>query len=293
MQRVAPSAGGPLLRLVACPDCHRQFDVTHVRADAVPCPCGARVANERHTPVHARVHRCGSCGAGVGAEAETCAYCGAGLVRDERALSLLCPECYARNAEVSRFCTACGVAFDPEPVAGEAPELPCPDCGGLMPVRGVGGVMVNECPSCNGLWAPGEELDRLVGRAVEAARDADLSGLRGRAPRVAGSNPWRQPVRYRKCPACDAFMQRRNYRKCSGIILDRCHEHGTWLDADELEQMAGFIAERGGLPPEPRLESPRPVPTTFERAARYGSFSTSAESGGGRTVLELLASLLK
>jgi Zn-finger nucleic acid-binding protein len=36
-------------------------------------------------------------------------------------------------------------------------------------------------------------------------------------------------------------MARRNYRKKSGVILDTCSEHGVWLDADELEQIAGFI----------------------------------------------------
>jgi Zn-finger nucleic acid-binding protein len=36
-------------------------------------------------------------------------------------------------------------------------------------------------------------------------------------------------------------MARRNYRKKSGIIIDTCSEHGIWLDADELEQIAGFI----------------------------------------------------
>jgi Zn-finger nucleic acid-binding protein len=36
-------------------------------------------------------------------------------------------------------------------------------------------------------------------------------------------------------------MARRNYRKKSGIIIDTCSQHGVWLDADELEQIAGFI----------------------------------------------------
>jgi Zn-finger nucleic acid-binding protein len=36
-------------------------------------------------------------------------------------------------------------------------------------------------------------------------------------------------------------MQRRNYMRSSGVVLDICHQHGSWLDADELEQIAGFI----------------------------------------------------
>ena len=278
------------LRLVACGTCHRQFDVTHVTDPELSCPCGAKVANEVHAPIDARVVRCGSCGAGLGEDAEVCDYCAAPVVR-EGALSLLCPECFARNAEDSRFCTACGVGFDPQPVVAGEHELPCPDCGGLMPSRQVGDIPANECPNCNGLWVAGDRFEQLVARAVDAVRKAEEGELPGRAPRRAGANPYRQSVRYRKCPVCEAFMHRKNYRKCSGVILDHCHDHGTWLDADELEAIAGFILEQGGVPPEPALEPlpqrPRPdfqMDWSHERRGGGGLF--------GRSVLGLIWELL-
>ena len=40
-------------------------------------------------------------------------------------------------------------------------------------------------------------------------------------------------------------MLRRNFRRSSGVITDVCRDHGTWLDADELEQIAGFILSGG------------------------------------------------
>jgi len=278
------------LRLVACPDCHRQYDVTCVSGAEIGCACGTSVPNEVHPAVRARVHRCGSCGAGVRPDAEACAYCGAGILRDEGQLSLICPECYARNVEISRFCTACGVAFDPQPVVAGGQELPCVDCGCLMPARAVGGVPVNECPSCNGLWVLGDQFEQLVARAVDAARKAETGAL-ARPARRSGGNPAVQRVRYRKCPVCEAFMQRRNYRTCSGVILDQCKGHGTWLDADELERIAGFILANRGVPPEPE---PRPTaPTDLVREYRYGSVTDPAGGGLGRTVLGLLATLLK
>jgi Zn-finger nucleic acid-binding protein len=278
------------LRLIACPDCHRQFDVTRIAVAEIRCACGAMLANEVHEPVHARVHRCSSCGAGIASNATHCDYCRAEIVRDERRLSLLCPECFARNADDARFCTACGVGFDPQPVAEDGHELPCPDCGGLMPPRCVGEIPVNECPACNGVWVQGDRFEQLVARAVDAVRKAEQSELPGRAPRRSGANPARQAVRYRKCPVCEAFMQRRNYRKCSGIVLDRCAAHGTWLDADELEQIAGFILENGGVPPEPQHE-PRPAPRPSE-AEWAGSLTSSSRREVGRSVLGLIASLL-
>ena len=161
-----------------------------------------------------------------------------------------------------------------------------------MPARAVADIPVNECPGCNGVWVQGDRFEQLVARAVDAVGKAEESELPGRAPRRSGANPAAQTVRYRKCPVCEAFMQRRNYRKCSGIILDRCAAHGTWLDADELEQIAGFILENGGVPPEPKLE-PKPA-SRYSDEQRTGVFSstTSMRWQTGGSVLRLLSSLL-
>ncbi len=235
------------MRLIACPNCHTQYDVTDVVEKTVDCRCGTAIENRILEAVDAAIHRCGSCGAQVEAEAVGCDYCGSDIVRDERELSLICPECYGRNAENARFCAGCGVGFDPETVVVEGIELPCTDCGVLMPPRQIGGIAINECPGCNGVWVPEGKFDYLVDRAIEARKNADPGDARIADPRVKGSNPYRQRVKYRKCPACDAHMQRKNFRKSSGVIIDTCNRHGTWLDADELEQIAGFILS-GGRP---------------------------------------------
>jgi Zn-finger nucleic acid-binding protein len=245
------------VRLVACANCHTQYDVTEVVAKSFPCRCGATVENRDLEAVDAKIHRCGSCGAIVDSEAAGCEYCGSAIERDPGKLSLICPECYARCHDGARFCTACGVAFRPEAVRLDGHELPCPVCDVLMPPRQVGGVGLNECPGCNGLWVPGESFDVLVGRAIEARRGASPEQRLTHKPRVQGANPVSQRVLYRKCPECQAFMQRRNFQRSSGVIIDRCHEHGTWLDADELEQIAGFILSGGT--PAPTLNVPSPA----------------------------------
>ena len=289
------------MRLVACQNCHTQFDVTHVAAKTFPCRCGEELENKTQIAVDAAIHRCGSCGAQVGAQAESCDYCSAAIVRDTRKLSLICPECYGRNAESSRFCTACGVGFRPEPVREEGLELPCPCCGCLMPCRQVAGMSVNECPECNGIWAPEDKFDLLVGRAIEARQNATpLQQLRAK-PRVKGANPARQRVQYRKCPECEAFMQRRNFQKSSGVIIDRCGDHGTWLDADELEQIAGFILSGGrpGASTQLARDAARDAETR-RRAAREapaprGAFMTTTRNDAGKafSILQILTEILE
>ena len=232
------------MRLVACGNCHTQFDVTNVVDSEITCRCGAKVENRVFEGLEVAVHRCGSCGAQVTAEADDCAYCGSTIVRDDRELSLICPECFGRNSEASHYCTGCGVAFRPEQVDAGGEELPCPSCSVLMPVRAIGGIGINECPKCNGLWVPENRFDHLIAQACDAAREragaAPCSA--GKASAAGGSKP---TVVYRSCPVCNAHMARRNFRKRSGVIIDRCNDHGTWLDADELGRIADFILEGG------------------------------------------------
>jgi Zn-finger nucleic acid-binding protein len=227
------------MRLIACGQCHAQYDVALVVAETIACSCGETLVNRALVPVDNEVQRCGSCGAHVVGDSDGCHYCGSELapVGD---LSLICPECFARNADGSRFCTSCGVAFAPQAIPIEGHELPCPACDVLMPPTQVAGIGLNECRSCNGLWVPGENFDALVSRATENARAAGAT-----KPRTEGGNPASRQVRYRKCPECQGFMQRRNYRRSSGVVLDVCHNHGSWLDADELEEIAGFILSGG------------------------------------------------
>jgi Zn-finger nucleic acid-binding protein len=286
------------MRLVACPSCHIQYDVGEILSETIPCRCGESVDTRPHEPLDAVIARCGACGAQVLAESEGCDYCGSKIVRDSGRLSLICPECFARCADDARFCTACGIGFEPQKVEIEGVELPCPACGVLMPSRQVAGVGLNECSTCNGLWVPEESFDGLVKRAIGAARSGAGAESVDVAPRVTGSNPAAQAVRYRKCPVCEAFMQRRNFRKSSGVILDVCAEHGTWLDADELEQIAGFILSGGTtarcLEVEP-IANPaeRKANAAFARIrAQHLRIEPDVEVPGVESVLRLITRLL-
>jgi len=237
------------VKLVACPQCHAQYDVEAVGTSSVDCRCGATVSA---TPPAARdvpVTRCAACGALVGDTGTVCSYCRAEVIRRPAPYGPVCPECYARNPEAARFCTACGVAFLPQPARTRGGSLACPVCPGatLVP-RELAGIWVEECPSCLGLWTPGEVMDRLVERIRERL---DQLGVRaGEAARRKRRSKWQPEFTYRKCPECGARMQRRNFGRRSGVVVDWCGSHGTWLDASELEDIADFVLQ-GGLQPPP------------------------------------------
>jgi Zn-finger nucleic acid-binding protein/ribosomal protein L40E len=299
------------LRLVACPSCHVQFDVSGAVGRKFRCACGETIESRELAPVEASIKRCGACGAGLDADVTDCAYCGSAVVRDPGALSLICPECYARNALASRFCTGCGVAFRPRPLpddggagaADERPALSCPCCAFPLDDRAIADLAVHECRQCNGLFVAGERLEALVARAVEAARSASaaLGGLRAAGgPRKTRGTPTARKVEYRRCPVCRAQMHRRNFEKTSGVITDRCVDHGTWLDRDELEEIAGFILAGGMDRPLPSsLADPAGAPDADARAAAHfvrilaeqGTRRENAASLGG-VLRELLESVL-
>jgi len=286
------------VRLVACASCHAQYDVSGIEAATFRCRCGERVENRPPAPRDAEIRRCAACGALAAEGATQCSYCSAVISRDpSQSWSLICPECYARNAENGRFCTACGVTFSPYPVRVPGHELPCPVCSKLMPPREVAGVAINECGGCNGLWVPGDEIDSLIRRASEARRNADHESLAGLEPRTRGANPAAQKVQYRRCPECDALMQRRNFRKASGVIIDRCHAHGTWLDADELEQIAGFILSgrqpAAVLTEEPEPPASRMLETNAFSVRGFGSSANERGIGALESLVETFFALLK
>jgi Zn-finger nucleic acid-binding protein len=285
------------VRLVACTNCHAQYDVSEIADGEITCRCGTKIENRVLEGVDAKIHRCGACGAQVAADARSCDYCASEIVRDTRKLSLICPECYGRNAENSRYCTACGVAFRPEPAPQEGREIPCPCCGCLMPARAIGGVGINECPECNGIWVPEDRFDQLITKACEAAQGAKGIEIRAQGVRESGGNPSRARVVYRKCPVCDAHMQRSNFRKRSGVIIDRCHTHGTWLDPDELEQIAGFILSGGQTSPtlahQPRPAAEQRATSEFARLKTRHVMNRSSDRHEGSVVVSILETLTR
>lgn len=296
------------VKLVACPDCHAQYDVSSRVPDSTfDCRCGSQLVATPPAGVDAKTQRCSACGAVARDGDEICDYCGSGIVPVDHRGGLICPECMARNLDDARFCLACGVAFSPMSIVDDVPERRCPCCERWMVVREVGGLVVQECTKCLGLWAPDDAFEALVDRATVAARERAASGLAS-APRVDGGNPAALRVEYRRCPTCDALMNRRNFRKRSGVIIDRCAEHGTWLDAHELERIAGFVLSGRAAEAE-RIEATRRA-AEQRRAARAATRSARAisverddfassiftngrrERGAADSILGLLMSLL-
>ena len=105
----------------------------------------------------------------------------------------------------------------------------------------VGDVDLLECAECDGTWIEAAAFDRLCTQREQQAAVAHRP-IESKAP-AATSAP--AAVRYRPCPQCGKMMNRQNFGRLSGTIVDTCSGHGTFLDRGELHQVVKFILEGG------------------------------------------------
>jgi Zn-finger nucleic acid-binding protein len=140
------------------------------------------------------------------------------------------------------FCPSCGA---PRSRAEEAQphSTKCPACRGDMHWIRVGDVDLLECASCDGTWIETDAFDRLCTQreqqAAIAHKPAQMKDAGARVPAATR-------IRYRPCPQCGKMMNRQNFGRLSGTIVDICSGHGTFLDRGELHHVVKFILE-GGL----------------------------------------------
>ena len=99
---------------------------------------------------------------------------------------------------------------------------------------------MNECAWCGGLFVPREVLADILFSAERCG--ALAASAAARAPVGARD----RDVRYLPCPQCHSTMNRVNFGKVSGVIVDVCKLHGTWFDGGELTLVVSFVAA-GGL----------------------------------------------
>lgn len=122
----------------------------------------------------------------------------------------------------------------------------CPRCGDAMSDQDLDGATALMCPSCHGMFFPGEALETVLNKLRATCDPTDVdSALKDFKDRFRRELP--ENVRYKQCPVCEEPMIRRNYGTVSGVIIDVCYEHGTWVDENAFAELASFIVRGGDL----------------------------------------------
>jgi Zn-finger nucleic acid-binding protein len=268
--------------LVACPACHHRYDASgHAAGERFRCSCGGVIEVPVVVPHESAVVRCSACGAPRSGEELACRYCGADFTVAERDLDAVCPECMTRVSRQARYCHDCGAPIL-RAQAGDAAAAvtgpACPACGGehRLTSRALGTeerVALFDCGRCGGLWVEREVFETLAKRARQG-KVPDF-GVAHDLPAAAAGGRSAVAVSYRPCPDCGALMNRRNYERRSGVIVDLCRDHGIWFDLDELSRLLRWIHEGGPRRGARGAGAPG-------RGAHRGALSTHLGPRGGR-----------
>ena len=176
---------------------------------------------------------CPQCGAAAGADDVACSFCHARLA------TTACASCFGLVFVGSKHCAHCGAAIGV--VETRTGARPCPRGCGTLRRLSLGGIELEECERCSGAWLNPDVFQRVC--AEEERRSVFLGAQLQALPVARQEAP---TIRYVPCPDCGALMNRVNFGKRSGIVLDGCVKHGTWFDADELRRVVEFVRD-GGL----------------------------------------------
>ncbi len=165
-----------------------------------------------------------------------------------------CPCCSAPLQDGGPRCAYCGSFVDIDlggwakaEVGGPRADLHCPD--GHGPLEAIqlshpSPISLDRCPTCLGLFLEHGSLQQLLREAVGPVWEVDTPLINSLVETPRGQP---RALRYRACPACGDMMNRSLFGKRSGVIVDRCRSHGTWLDPGELRQLLAWTQAGGAL----------------------------------------------
>ena len=182
--------------------------------------------------MQAETLNCPMCGAAAASDDPTCNYCGARLA------TVACASCFGMMFRGCKHCPRCG-AVAGQRTDADLPARKCPRCAIEMHSLLLGTTVIRECERCLGLWVDVPAFEKIC-----ADREQQAAVLGAASPAPTKPVQGEDKVRYVPCPECKQLMNRINFARCSGVVVDVCKGHGTWFDREELSRIVEFI--RGG-----------------------------------------------
>jgi len=168
------------------------------------------------------VPNCTNCSAPLPLNSVKCEYCGSRNNVDLTGISYYT----VHDLDTARICPVCTV------------HLKTIDLG----INGK--FLIERCEECLGLFFDPGELEALLEYSVKNVFEINRSRLElfKLSPQTNG-----RIATYVKCPICAKMMNRINFGARSGVVIDRCREHGVWLDAGELRQLCEWMKAGGKI----------------------------------------------
>jgi Zn-finger nucleic acid-binding protein len=116
--------------------------------------------------------------------------------------------------------------------------MKCPRCKLPLETVDYEGVETDMCPSCWGFWLDSGELESVLRKKdLHFSEEERQTILDLKSASDAG------PTAPAPCPKCGHVMKRFHYDEIVHLVIDRCEDHGIWLDTGEIKKVQA-IAEK-------------------------------------------------
>ena len=176
---------------------------------------------------------CPNCGGAVTSNKTQCEFC------RSRLKTVGCPSCLGVMFIGSKFCGHCGKKAVIAEIIDRPKPGECPRCRQKLEIVHLDSSNIRECTKCGGIWSGIEAFENLCASKEQQAAVLDfISDHVDRSVKPA-------TISYVPCPDCKELMNRSNFARASGVIIDLCKKHGVWFDRDELPKIIEFIVDGG------------------------------------------------
>ena len=173
-----------------------------------------------------------------------------------------CKSCSAPLPANSNRCDYCGIRNDVDlhgkhdfSINSQQSERNCPECN--QPLQTIALMFekafeIERCSTCYGLFFDPGEIEILLQNTVSGVFDINRQQL-------SNINKDRyqqqQKFKYVKCPVCQVLMNRVNFGRRSGVIIDQCRKHGVWLNNGEITHLMEWKKAGGQLLHEKHIDT--------------------------------------
>lgn len=196
-----------------------------------------------------------------------------------------CKNCSAPIPADTIVCSYCGTRNDTDlsgiheytEVAPEKERI-CPRCEKAMKTIDlkIGGTfLIERCETCMGMFFDAGELEALIKATVKNVGHVNHKKLK---ELYALQRHDEYGISYIKCPVCETVMNRVNFGQRSGVIIDRCPDHGLWLDGGELRHLLEWVKAGGQMYNDQREAMKRKMDAREDIKVRR---ATTVHGGGG------------
>ena len=197
---------------------------------------------------------CTNCSAPLPQDSIKCGYCGSRNDTDLKGVHYYT----THEIESDRICPRCSIRLR------------------TIDLNINGKFFVERCNECLGLFFDPNELEALLEATVSNVFTINKSQLDSiKAPMRANEFG----TFYVKCPICSKIMNRVNFGTNSGVIVDRCKDHGIWLDGGELRHLFEWMKAGGKLLQQEREEQQKQIKEREQERENRKSLAQASSSG--------------